>query len=71
MRIEKNSELQQRVRKCNNQPERINTVTEMKITLERTDNGLVNTEEQMSYLEDRTVEIIQIEQQNEKNNFNK
>ena len=45
-----------------------NTVTEIKNTLEEIGNRLIITKEWVSDLEDRIVEITQLEQQNEKNN---
>lgn len=43
-----------------------NTLTEVKNILEGIDSRLVNTEEQISDLEDRIVKITQSQQQNEK-----
>ena len=43
-----------------------NTITEMKDTLERISNRVTETEEQISYLEDRMEEITAVEQNKEK-----
>ena len=52
-----------------NQPELKNTLIEVKNTLEGINNRLDNTEEQISYLKYRIVEITQSEQQKGKRIF--
>lgn len=52
-----------------NQLEVKHTITEAKTTSEGINSRLVNTEEQVSDLEDRIVEITQSEQQSEKRFF--
>lgn len=47
-----------------NQSEMKNTIAEMENILEGINNRLVNTEERISYLEGRIVEIAQSDQQN-------
>ena len=49
-----------------NQPELQNTITEMKSSLKGSKNILGDTEEWISNLEDKVVEIIQSRQQKEK-----